>query len=190
MGTAGDVDGDGFADLVVGSPRFGDDKLYGRAYLYRGNGGGGKGALARAERPNDGVLIQPWGLSWTPYAFEVSLAAADPLGRGRIKLQTEICLPGEAFSDPLCEVHTSPAWLDVAANPTVTLTVTDLTPGTLYRWRARVLHAPFSVTSAGAPPNPAHGPWRRFLGQSQEADVKTTPLSWIYMPIVVHQAGR
>jgi hypothetical protein len=40
-----------------------------------------------------------------------------------------------------------------------------------------VLHAPFSVTEPGidAPPNPAHGPWRRVSGQAVEADIRTVP---------------
>ncbi len=181
-GTAGDVNGDDFSDIIVGASEFG--KRQGRAYLHLGNGGGGKETLARAERPTDGLVIQPWGLSQTPYGFQMSLAASDPMGRGRVKLQTQICPPGIAFSDPMCLVETSLIWQDVAASPTVTLTVANLEPNTLYRWRARVLHAPFSVTSAGAPNHPAHGPWRRFLAQSQEADVKTARIYWMYLPLI------
>jgi hypothetical protein len=59
----------------------------------------------------------------------------------------------------------------------LTESVTGLTLGTLYRWRARVLYAPFSVTENGitAPPNPAHGPWRRLQGQAVEADIRALP---------------
>jgi uncharacterized repeat protein (TIGR01451 family) len=37
------------------------------------------------------------------------------------------------------------------------------------------LYAPQTVTAAGItpPPHPAHGPWRRFLGQAMEADLRT-----------------
>ena len=43
----------------------------------------------------------------------------------------------------------------------------------LYRWRARILYAPFTVTQAGItePPNPEYGPWRRVDAQSNEADI-------------------
>jgi hypothetical protein len=46
----------------------------------------------------------------------------------------------------------------------------------LYRWRARVLYAHFSVAQTGItpPPSPAHGPWRRLgaQAQAQEADIR------------------
>jgi hypothetical protein len=37
-----------------------------------------------------------------------------------------------------------------------------------------VLHAPYGVAQPGitAPTHPAHGPWRRLLGQTVEADVR------------------
>jgi len=55
------------------------------------------------------------------------------------------------------------------------MSVSGLVASTLYRWRARVLYAPFSVVQPGItpPPNPAHGPWRRFQGQAFEADLRT-----------------
>jgi hypothetical protein len=56
-------------------------------------------------------------------------------------------------------------------------TLSDLAPDTLYRWRARVLYAPFGVTEFGItpPPNPAHGPWRRVSAQAREADLRVVP---------------
>jgi hypothetical protein len=56
-------------------------------------------------------------------------------------------------------------------------TLSGLTEDTLYRWRARVLYAPYSVTQVGIkpPPNPAHGPWRRVSAQANEADIRVVP---------------
>jgi hypothetical protein len=57
--------------------------------------------------------------------------------------------------------------------------MSGLEPETLYRWRVRVLYASLFVLRPHItpPPNPAHGPWRRFLGQAFEADVRTSPCS-------------
>jgi hypothetical protein len=54
------------------------------------------------------------------------------------------------------------------------LAISGLTDGALYRWRARLLYAPSSVTQPGitAPPKPAHGPWRRVGAQSFEGDIR------------------
>ena len=39
----------------------------------------------------------------------------------------------------------------------------------LYRWRARVLHAPATGKTSA---NPAHGPWRRVGAQATEGDIR------------------
>jgi hypothetical protein len=136
-----------------------------------------------------GVPVQPWGLSHAGGGFEVQMRATDPMGRGRVKLQVEACPPGTPYGDAACLVDTAAAWTDVTtatSGVTLTETVTGLNPDTLYRWRARVLYAPLHVTESGItpPPNPAHGPWRRLMGQAVEADLRTQ-LSWeIFLPLV------
>jgi hypothetical protein len=102
------------------------------------------------------------------------MAATQPEGRGRVKLQIQLCFPGIPF---LCITHTGASWTDVTASSggaTLTETFTGLAPNVLYRWRARVLFAPFSITQPGitSPANPGHGPWRRLQGQAFEGDVR------------------
>ncbi|GAG22070.1 unnamed protein product, partial [marine sediment metagenome] len=82
--------------------------------------------------------------------------------------------------DSSCSSQVSPSWIDVTATSNGVLLsdlISGLTADNLYRWRARVLYAPFGVTEAGItpPPNPAHGPWRRVSAQAVEADVRTVP---------------
>ena len=48
--TAGDVNGDGFADLLVGSPKYGNSE-WGKAYLYYGSG----------NTPNESVVYTSFG---------------------------------------------------------------------------------------------------------------------------------
>jgi hypothetical protein len=190
------VNGDGYADLLIGAPGAGGDIWKGQAYLYLGNGAGGRGVLARQMRSDgSGTQVQPWGLSHVMDTFQVRLTATDPMGRGRVKLQAQACPPGVPFGHAACLDHTSGAWTDVTAtSPGVTLkeTVSGLASGDLYRWRARVLYAPFHVTEAGItpPPNPAHGPWRRFLGQTFEADVRTGhhhDYLYLYLPLITRE---
>ena len=44
-------------------------------------------------------------------------------------------------------------------------------------WICNFTYAPSGVNEAGitAPPNPAHGPWRRLSAQNDEADVRLVP---------------
>ncbi len=158
VGTAGDANGDGYADVLIAGGN--------AAFLYRGNDGGGRPAHARQLR-GDGSdsPVQPWGVTYTRDSFGVSLQAIHPLGRGRARLQVQACPAGAPFGSPTCLERTAADWTEVINADGVELTeiVSWLEEGTLYRWRARLLY--------DSPLYP-HGPWRRFLGQGQEADLR------------------
>ncbi len=177
LSSAGDVNGDSYADILAGAS-FAEGT--GRAYVYYGNAGTGRSVLARQARGDgSGVPVQPWGLSSTPDGFLAGAWATDPLGRGRVKLQVQACPPGEPFTSTACLTQTAPEWTDVTTRTTgvlLTETIRGLEGSTLYRWRARVLYAPQHVVEPGItpPPRPAHGPWRRFQAQALEADLRTT----------------
>jgi hypothetical protein len=195
VASAGDVNGDGYADVIVGASVA--ESTAGRVYVYLGNDGGGRLVLAQQARADGSRLpVQPWGLSHVPDGFYLRMWTTDPMGRGRVKLEVEACPPGVAFGDAACARHRSSAWKDVTATASgiqVATTISGLDAETLYRWRARVLWAPYTVDQPGiAPPaNPAHGPWRRFLGQAMEADLRTTeaaaPAWKVFLPVVVRE---
>jgi hypothetical protein len=134
----------------------------------------------------DSRQAQPWGLVDASDTFIVRMWAATPAGRGRIKLEVEACPPGAAFGDADCISTLSSSWHDTVPTggypppKALWVPVTGLEPDTLYRWRARVLYAPYSVTKASITPpaHPAHGPWRRFLAQGMEADLRTLSCSY------------
>ncbi len=170
----GDVNGDGYADLIVGADGYDNDT--GRAYAF--HGGGGRPVLARQMRGGgSSVPVQAWGRSDPNDGFDVRLNATSPAGRQQVKLQVEACPSGVPFGNGACVTQTSPTWTDVTTTSVgipLTRALSGLSTGALYRWRARVLYAPFRVTAAGItpPPNPAHGPWRRLNAQAVEADVR------------------
>ncbi|MBW2541023.1 MAG: FG-GAP repeat protein [Deltaproteobacteria bacterium] len=180
---AGDVNGDGFADVIVGATDYDAGEIdEGAAFVFLGNAGAdGRTVLARQLRGVAGSIpVEPWGTSYVLDQFKLEMAATHPMGRGRVKLEAEICPPAAPFGDLSCSSQVSPNWIDATATPggvILSETISGLTSDTLYRWRARVLYAPFGVTETGItpPPNPAHGPWRRASAQAVEADVRTLP---------------
>jgi hypothetical protein len=178
---AGDVNADGYADVIVGASGYDSGQIHeGAAFVFLGNADS-EGRLVRARQlrgGDDSTPVQPWGLSRDAQEFQVELQATHPGGRGHVKLEIETCAAGVPFDDLSCGRHLSASWTDVTASSggvTLTETVDTLADDELHRWRARVLYAPFSVTQPGITPAPypPHGPWRRYLGQSEEADVAT-----------------
>ncbi len=185
VAAAGDMNGDGYADVIVGAPYHNGTNLdEGAALLYHGNSTPGRPVVARQLRGGGSrTPVQPWGASWDREGFRVRLTNTSPLGRQRVKVQVEACPSGKVFGDPACTTATSPEWEDVKeVGVTLSASVSGLTEGKLYRWRARTLYAPHSVTQAGitAPPNPSHGPWRRLSGQGLEADIRVLDLDVIF----------
>jgi hypothetical protein len=177
---AGDVNGDGFADVIAGAPYY-DRPPYnggGSAFVFLGNTLGRR-VVARQQTAT-GQPIQPWGASRESDGFRVSLRANHPDGSGAVRGEFEACPAGSDFGDGACVHALQPEWTVVdPSTPDVTLahSFSDLGDGVLYHWRARVQHAPLRVTHVGvtAPPNPAHGPWRRIQAQAVTADVRVIP---------------
>ena len=73
------------------------------------------------------------------------MTATHPEGRGRVKLEVEICAAGVPFRSGSCIIHQGAEWTDVTATPggvVLTETPTGLAPDALYRWRARAKSVP------------------------------------------------
>jgi hypothetical protein len=183
---AGDVNGDGFADVMAGAPRYDAiETSEGAAFVFLGNGNrildpdkGGRPVRAQSRRGDTSdVPVAPWGGSWDTDGFTVEMTATHPAGRGRVKLEIEACPPDVAFGHASCVTHVGAAWTDftpadAADGVRLSETIGGLATGTLYRWRARVLYAPYTGTPAVVPP---HGPWRRANAQAAAADIRVLP---------------
>ncbi len=174
---AGDVNGDGFADVIIGADSYdAGETNEGAAFVFLGNSATGRPVLARQRRGNgSGIAVQPWGGAHSGTGFAAELRASHPYGTGRVKAELEACPdgpPAVAFGHASCTTALTPTWIAVnGTTPDVLIshTFSGLTPNTLYRWRARVLHA---ASTGAIATEPAHGPWRRVAGQSVEADIR------------------
>ena len=163
---AGDFNGDGFADVVIGDPEDDQVAIYLGSIQASGSVAALHKSLALQQLRGGGstVASQPFGLSYDLDEFQVRMRGTHPDGRGRVRLELEACPPGFDFGAPGCTRSTAPVWTDSGVGTSgVTLTheLTGLPVGTLFRWRARVQYAPLTVTAPGisAQPSPRHGRW-------------------------------
>jgi hypothetical protein len=139
LASAGDVNGDGFADIVVGAS--GDLASTGRVYVYAGGGDEDGRTVRVRQMRGDGTPVQPWGFSHAGGAFRVRMNAGSIWGgRAMAKLQVEACPPGAPFGSAACRISTSPTWARVGPRDVaLSVDMTDLNTKTLYRWRARCM---------------------------------------------------
>jgi hypothetical protein len=177
VGTAGDVNGDGYADAIVGAIYYdGGHTDEGRAFLYYGNQGDGMHMLPRqvrsdgADPPGPSAPIAHLGLSDSCTAFRLSLIGRSPAGRGDARLHWQVAPLGTPFTATGVISGTS-GWTDVLTTGVeITQTVSGLTPDTVYHWRVRLLYRPGNAL--GLPAGRwIHIPWNGW----NETDLRTGP---------------
>ena len=137
VGTAGDVNGDGYADVIVGSPFYDN----GRVLVYYGNDGLGLSMRPQQRRSDDSTPIGPLGMSDDPDGFRLALLGRAPYGRSGVKLELEVKPLGTEFDGIVSSV--SDAWADTGTTGVeLNELVSDLTAGMRYHWRVRLRYDP------------------------------------------------
>src|SRR6185436_4936223 len=152
VGTAGDVNGDGYAEVIVGADGYASGDYQGRAYVYAGNGIYGVSVRPQQRRSNNSAPIAPSGQSESLSAFRLAALGRSPFGRGKVKLEWEVKPLGTAFNG--ASTQKSAAWMDSGtAGAALNELVSGLSTGTHYHWRVRVLYHPVTT------PFQAHSRW-------------------------------
>jgi hypothetical protein len=140
---AGDVNGDGFADVLIGAPDFRNpDNAEGLVMLHYGNGVRGRDRSVLQVRADGTAPIGPMGRSDSQTSFRVRAKGSSALGRARVRLQWEAKPYPASFVNADVEEgaasDTGAPAPGSAGGVEFNQLVSELTPGTLHHWRARV----------------------------------------------------
>jgi hypothetical protein len=142
VASAGDVNGDGFPDLLIGAAGFTNGEIgEGRTFMFYGGGGDGLDRRPRQARTDDSAAIGILGRSNAETAVRLKATGRTPAGRGRVRLEYEIDLADTPF-DGLGIVigpwvNTGAPGAAGSAVPLSTL-ASGLPSGALHHWRLRV----------------------------------------------------
>ncbi|MFC1573065.1 FG-GAP-like repeat-containing protein [Candidatus Eisenbacteria bacterium] len=146
VGSAGDVNADGFGDVIVSAPAFNDGGMIqgGKILVYHGNEGDGLDRHIRQWRWNSSAPIHPLGISDNESTFRLFVLTRTPAGRGKARLEWEVKPLGTPFNGS--GLGLSPAFLDTGtpSDPGGSAQVlggivSGLQEGTPYHWRVRIL---------------------------------------------------
>ncbi len=153
---AGDINGDGFSDVIVGAPVY-DAGAYtdkGLASVYYGNTCAEAAGVGRAVKPRqrktDDTLLGPEGMSDKCVQARMALFARTPFGRAKATMEVEVKPVGVLFDGT--SLRRGSSWVDtLVTGADVFKTVNGLTKSTPYHWRARLVYqaasAPFQSRS-------------------------------------------
>jgi hypothetical protein len=142
VATAGDVNGDGYADVIVGAPNYDNGQAdEGRAFVYYGNGGRGVALRPRQLCTDGSTPIAHLGMSDSTNSFILALTGKTPFGRGKVTLEYEIKPLGVLFNGQ--NTITLPMWLDTGIQGIeIPTSCSGLSVGTPYHWRVRLQYNP------------------------------------------------
>lgn len=182
VSTAGDVNGDGFSDALVGVPRYdADQQGEGCANVYYGNEGEGLDRAPRQIRADDTAPIALLGMSDSQESFCLKALGRTAAGRGDVWLEYEVKPLGHLFDG--MGIVAGPAAdtgepLDgVGSAVGLDELVSGLTADTPHHWRLRI--------SSDSPFFP-RTPWFSIQGNgAQETDLRTGASSGTPQPDLI-----
>ncbi|MBN1425739.1 FG-GAP repeat protein [Candidatus Fermentibacteria bacterium] len=164
VASGGDVNGDGYSDVVVGTDRHTSNT--GKAYLFYGNDGDGLHVLPRQWSPDLVTPVIPALKTRSPSQAGVGLLARTFFGRSDLRVQFEV-KPLDTPFDGMGLVTTD--WADAGTTGiAVSEVIEGLSDATMYRWRARVGYR----MNNGAPQPYGRWVYQPYNGGLGEADFR------------------
>jgi hypothetical protein len=179
VGTAGDLNGDGYADLIVGAPHYRTNYFdEGKVFVYYGNGRPGIDMRPQQFKAIADAPIPHLGHSDMLDVFRLGVRGWTPYGRAWYRAEYEVKAFGVPFNgDGLRRSN----WYDTEdGNAAHVTTLAGHMAGTQYHWRVRLRYdtagVPFQQYSRWM-----HMPWNGW----QEADLQTAG-SWLALPLILN----
>jgi hypothetical protein len=198
---AGDVNGDGFADIIIGAREYDHGQTNeGAAFLFLGNSNG-RPVRTTFLRKDGSHPIASRGLSYDTSGFQLRMDLYSPRGKEKIRIETLVCPeiqpPPGVFTT--CDTFIS-SWQDSIAN--YSFTINGLTPG-LYFVQTRLAYAPYvAVTQGIYQPvhlcannipclSSRHSPWRYLHGDRSTSVVRIgmpkSKFPWpMFLPAIIN----
>jgi hypothetical protein len=143
VSTAGDVNGDGYADVIVGAIGFSNGDLgEGKAFVYYGNDGPGLALQPQQRRADNLAPIAHGGRSRESGSFRLAVLGHTPFGRGRVWPEWEVKPLGQPFdgTGTVQSVGSDSGTAGAAFNELIT----GLDPGA-HHWRVRLRYDPVTT---------------------------------------------
>lgn len=164
IASAGDVNGDGYSDIIIGSPFFSNgESEEGKAFIYYGNEGAGFTNRILQSQPGSTNLVSAGGKTGIDGEVRLAHLSKSPFGRADGRIVYEIKQNGVPFSTGNGKLKNSVEFTnkgnfeDMANFSSGTLLEEDISgllPNNIYKWRART---EYSLVNN---PYQKYGPWR------------------------------
>ncbi len=163
VASAGDVNGDGYSDVIAGAYRFANGNTQeGKAFVYYGGGGiGNSRTTVQQYSPLSSSVIGSGGLTYYNGQVKLAIYGKSPFGMTKAKINHEYKQNGDPFSGAVISNGTGSTGTGLMSNLGLTGTeifhnIDGLQTGKLYKWRARVQYDLVSN------PYQKFGPWKYY----------------------------